>query len=51
MSIIGINNKSNLKYRKILSIIVLSNIAQPYPDVQERSAVRTMKKKEKGLVR
>jgi hypothetical protein len=30
ISIIGIDNRSNLKYRKRLSIIILSNIAQPY---------------------
>jgi hypothetical protein len=28
--IIGIDNRSNLKYRKILSILFLSNIAQLY---------------------
>jgi hypothetical protein len=30
ISKIDINNRSNLKYRKRLSIIILSNIAQPY---------------------
>jgi hypothetical protein len=30
ISIIGIDNRSNLKYMKRLSIIFLSNIAQPY---------------------
>jgi hypothetical protein len=30
ISIIGIDNRSNLKHRKRLSIIILSNIAQPY---------------------
>jgi hypothetical protein len=29
ISIIGIDNRSNLKYQKRLSIIILSNIAQP----------------------
>jgi hypothetical protein len=29
ISIIGIDNRSNLKYLKILLIIILSNIAQP----------------------
>jgi hypothetical protein len=28
--IIGIDNRSNLKYRKMLSIIFLGNIAQPF---------------------
>jgi hypothetical protein len=39
ISIIGIDNRSNLEYRKRLSILFLSNIAQPYLESLARGHV------------
>ena len=39
ISIIGIDNRSNLKYRKRLSIIFLSHIAQPYKKRSKNSYI------------